>query len=489
MNKLFKGVLATVLSVGFLAGCGGGETSTPTSEPTSEAPVLHLVTFWEDNVGKFYDEVEVEHGDTVTMPDDPVREGYSFEGWFLETTYETEFVETTPIESDLDLYGSWKKDYVPDERTFHIIGDLQNTAYESSWDTSEDAYTNTHLTKAEDSNLFTIEIEIGYMGKFKVKEPGKGWDAGQEYDYTDIPGAENIEFIKEGDTRNVQFKTAGLYKVQVETDLNELYVERLGDAVAETVVQDPDPNSILNWGLVGSITGWSEEAGADIALAHVADPGYHFLKAYYFAEGDAFKFRVDGSWATQIGASADMELPVGIGAETEVVGEETVIKEGGNFIVETAGFYSAIIQKVEDVNVLTLAAVGFGLRGDALTGGWDADSEAMAFVDAVTVEEVTTYTYEGTYEMTAGSFKVKRLAFGPYNGWDTAFGDGENDFTVSEAGIYTVTLEVTFDAETMAFTGTASFAAVVDQTQSYITLFLKGLKRPAQAGLFLSMEV
>ena len=38
MTKLFKGVLATMLSVGFLAGCGGNVET-------------HVVTFWEDTVG------------------------------------------------------------------------------------------------------------------------------------------------------------------------------------------------------------------------------------------------------------------------------------------------------------------------------------------------------------------------------------------------------------------------------------------------------
>jgi hypothetical protein len=58
MNKLFKGLFVTVLAAGLLVGCG------------PEPVVTHTVTFYEDTVGKFYAEVEVEHGTAVDMPAD-----------------------------------------------------------------------------------------------------------------------------------------------------------------------------------------------------------------------------------------------------------------------------------------------------------------------------------------------------------------------------------------------------------------------------------
>lgn len=448
MTKLFKGVLATMLSVGFLAGCGGNVET-------------HVVTFWEDTVGKFYTEVEVEHGKTVEMPADPTREGFDFEGWFEDTGYVTEFEEATLIEEDLDLYGKWKKQYVPDERTFHIIGDLQNTEYENSWNTGVDHYTNTHMTIAEDQNLYTIEIEIGWMGKFKVKQPGEPWDAGQEYDYTDIPEGQVPEYVIEGDTRNVQVNTAGLYRVQVETDLGELYIERLGDAVGEGVKPDPDPNSVLAWGMVGSMTSWggTEEAPvADIAPAYDEGAGFHYFRAVYLNVGDAFKFRTDNAWGVELGWSTSAVLPDATYITPEMDGENP--KSGGNLIVAAEGFYTITIQKVEEVNVLTVAPTEFVLRGTALTTGWDADgAQALELVSAVAVEDVMTYTYSGTFDLLAGQFKAKLAGVGPYSGWDTSFGDSttsSGNFELAAAGSYDVTLVVTFDAATMAFTGTAT---------------------------------
>lgn len=464
MNKLFKGMLTTFLAVGFLAGCGG-ETSDST--PVSSEPVVtHWVTFWEDNVGKFYEEVEVEHGETVDMPADPAREGYTFEGWYLETTFDTVFDPETPIVEDLDVYADWAKEYVPDTRTFHLIGDLQNTEYENSWNTGVDHYTNTHMTVADDQNLFTIEIEIGWMGKFKVKEPGAGWDEGQEYDFTDIPEALVPEYVVEGDTRNVQVTTAGLYRVQVETDLGELYIERLGDAAGEGVKPDPDPNSVLAWGLVGSMTWSNWGAIEDLQPEYFEADGYHLFRAVHFVAGDQFKFRTDNAWGVELGYSENAVLPGEEFIKPEMEGEEgaQTPKSGGNLIVQADGFYTITIQKVEEVNVLTIAPTEFVLRGTSLATGWDADfGTALSFDGAETVEEVTTYTYSGVYTLAEGQFKVKLAGVGPYAGWDNAFGDATTASTNFEvtAGDYTVTLVVTFDAATNMFVGAATVTPVV----------------------------
>lgn len=462
MNKLFKGMLTTFLAVGFLAGCGG-ETSDST--PVSSEPVVtHWVTFWEDNVGKFYEEVEVEHGETVDMPADPAREGYTFEGWYLETTFDTVFDPETPIVEDLDVYADWAKEYVPDTRTFHMIGDLQNTEYENSWNTGVDHYTNTHMTVADDQNLFTIEIEIGWMGKFKVKEPGEGWDEGQEYDFTDIPEALVPEYVVEGDTRNVQVTTAGLYRVQVETDLGELYIERLGDATGEGVKPDPDPNSVLAWGLVGSMTWSNWGAIEDLQPEYVEADGYHLFRAVHFVAGDQFKFRTDNAWGVELGYSENAVLPGEEFIKPEMEGEEgaQTPKSGGNLIVQADGFYTITIQKVEEVNVLTVAPTEFVLRGDSLATGWDADfGTALSFDGAETVAEVTTYTYSGVYTLGEGKFKVKLAGVGPYDGWDNAFGTtASTNFSVP-TGKYTVTLVVTFDAATNMFVGAATVTPVV----------------------------
>ena len=58
-DKKDKGLVVAMLALGFLAGC----TKPPVEDSVEK--VYHTVEFYEDNVGKFYKEVEVEDGTKV----------------------------------------------------------------------------------------------------------------------------------------------------------------------------------------------------------------------------------------------------------------------------------------------------------------------------------------------------------------------------------------------------------------------------------------
>ena len=63
------------------------------------------VTFMSN--GSVYETVTVPIGQTVPMPDDPVLEGYDFEGWFTNSGCTTPFDESTKLSGDLTLYAKW----------------------------------------------------------------------------------------------------------------------------------------------------------------------------------------------------------------------------------------------------------------------------------------------------------------------------------------------------------------------------------------------
>lgn len=52
---------------------------------------------------------EVAIGGTAAEPDAPVREGYSFDGWFRDETYGTPFAFSETITADITLYAKWVK--------------------------------------------------------------------------------------------------------------------------------------------------------------------------------------------------------------------------------------------------------------------------------------------------------------------------------------------------------------------------------------------
>ncbi|MDR3293013.1 MAG: leucine-rich repeat protein [Clostridiales bacterium] len=71
--------------------------------------VKYTVTFRSD--GEVYRIVEVKKGETVTLPEDPIKEGYRFYGWYDAETGGY-FLSTTKIESNFILDARWTK--IPD---------------------------------------------------------------------------------------------------------------------------------------------------------------------------------------------------------------------------------------------------------------------------------------------------------------------------------------------------------------------------------------
>ncbi len=82
---------------------------------------ITLVALWEKNEvatytvtfetagGSTVDKVTVEEGATVKKPVDPMRDGYSFDGWFADAGLTVPFDFSAPVGSDLTVYARWKE--------------------------------------------------------------------------------------------------------------------------------------------------------------------------------------------------------------------------------------------------------------------------------------------------------------------------------------------------------------------------------------------
>lgn len=62
-----------------------------------------------DDTGNIYQLVEVAQGGHVAKPQDPQREGYTFDGWFVDQAGTQAYDFATPVTSDLTLYARWTK--------------------------------------------------------------------------------------------------------------------------------------------------------------------------------------------------------------------------------------------------------------------------------------------------------------------------------------------------------------------------------------------
>ncbi|MEK4231363.1 InlB B-repeat-containing protein [Solibacillus sp. FSL H8-0538] len=64
------------------------------------------VTF-ETNSGSAVPTVTVEHNTMLTLPAAPTKTGFTFEGWYKDTSLTTKFDPTTPITGNMTLYAKW----------------------------------------------------------------------------------------------------------------------------------------------------------------------------------------------------------------------------------------------------------------------------------------------------------------------------------------------------------------------------------------------
>lgn len=58
--------------------------------------------------GSQIDSITVEEGKTITLPNPPTKEGYSFYGWYLDNKFIEEFNAKGEITSNITLYAKWE---------------------------------------------------------------------------------------------------------------------------------------------------------------------------------------------------------------------------------------------------------------------------------------------------------------------------------------------------------------------------------------------
>ena len=111
------------------SGTGGASPSTPPAPP-----VYYTVTFNSDG-GNDIEAQSVQQGNTVTRPEDPVRNGYLFCGWFLSNTL---YDFASPVNSAITLIAKWEAispdDIIINSSTENIVQTI--TAYTPSAETT-----------------------------------------------------------------------------------------------------------------------------------------------------------------------------------------------------------------------------------------------------------------------------------------------------------------------------------------------------------------
>ena len=104
--------MAILLSCVFVA-CN--KTDTP------DAPKKEFTITFDTRGGSEVKPITIAEGATITLPRNPTKEGYLFDGWYLSDEFIEKFNATQTISSNITVYAKWKEDGNQDEKQSYTI--------------------------------------------------------------------------------------------------------------------------------------------------------------------------------------------------------------------------------------------------------------------------------------------------------------------------------------------------------------------------------
>ena len=95
---------------------------------TPDAPKKEFTITFDTQGGSEVKPITIAEGATITLPRNPTKEGYIFDGWYLSDEFIEEFNATQTISSNITVYAKWEKYYskglkyvlINDEREYEV---------------------------------------------------------------------------------------------------------------------------------------------------------------------------------------------------------------------------------------------------------------------------------------------------------------------------------------------------------------------------------
>ena len=75
-----------------------------------DAPKKEFTITFDTQGGSEVKPITIAEGATITLPRNPTKEGYIFDGWYLSDAFVEKFVATKTITGDITLYAKWLED-------------------------------------------------------------------------------------------------------------------------------------------------------------------------------------------------------------------------------------------------------------------------------------------------------------------------------------------------------------------------------------------
>ena len=115
-------LILSILFVFQLAACG----KTPTPDDDKEQTTYFTIRF-NTNGGTSVKSIKIKKGEAITLPDSPTKEGYIFDGWYLDSSCVEALEEGYLVKKSITLYAKWKEATKPVEDyqvIFYVDGEV-----------------------------------------------------------------------------------------------------------------------------------------------------------------------------------------------------------------------------------------------------------------------------------------------------------------------------------------------------------------------------
>ena len=416
------------------------------------------LTLYDNDATTVLHVIEVEKGGVPTRPEDPTKDGFVFDDWYVTPTSSKKYDFSAALTENAKAYAQWKTAGYQDDRDWVLSGTVNN------WGSNLDDF---HMIKTEGKgNEFTLTLDLHEDDEFQLTvllEDGSlsySTEGARAAFSHVVSGTEFVEGAGGlGTYKNIVVKQDGNYTLTLVsdpvTDNNELSIARNGD-VSGPVVE----HEIVNYAIKGSkVTGWADLTDAQYLMSK--DASGNFVLEIELYANDEFMFvgyeKVDGVLTALTKYIKSDMLAEGSAAEVQA-------KAGGNFTTSADGTYTFSYNPTTEKVTVTYSSdfsleaqerpttwyiLGNGSVADSVlaNAAWGlADEEAQKLVDKG----------NGVYEITLDLYENDAFKICSDASWSNArdFGflvnPGENfvaegNIKVLVSGNYT--LKLTVDAE------------------------------------------
>ena len=159
----------------------------------------HARVFFNKMDGSEYEMVKVQLGLTCSMPADPTRDGYTFEGWYVDKQFSKKYDFSTQVLQSIMLYAKWHEysgkdysflldEYVPDTATadFELPTEIDDYPdIDLTWKTSDENTINYYGEVFQGRTDLEVEVTMVVHGTERISYSKKVKVPAIEFDHID----------------------------------------------------------------------------------------------------------------------------------------------------------------------------------------------------------------------------------------------------------------------------------------------------------------